>query len=373
MRVTMFLFHTFQNDHRVLKEARTLIAAGYEVTLIALRENDDFPPVRVESGIHVRRLRMHRWPFRKGRYLEYFARAAVAAFRQDADVYHCHDLDTLLPGFLAAALRGKPVIYDSHELFTETHFLIGRSKERLMWSIIERIFIRFTSRVITVSEPIAVELARRYGIEKPVLLRNLPRFMPPPEPDPFFPEDERRPLFICQGYMQEGRGLETLIRAMAEVPDGRLILLGDGEISEKLQDLILKQSLEHRVKLLPAVPIRELPSRTADADFGLIAYRTDSLNFRYALPNKFFEYIMAGVPVITSDIPEVSRLVREFDLGIVVDDCTPTGFACAMQQIATDHHRRKRFKENCLKSTRLLCWETEETRLLQVYQELTPP
>lgn len=371
MNVTMFLFHTFRNDHRVLKEARSLIAAGHGVTLIAFREEDRTPEWSDEEGIRVRRLRLHRWPSPKGRYAEYFLRAARAAGKTDADAYHAHDLDTLLTAALAARLSGSPLVYDSHELFTETHFLIGRARERRIWSFLERRLIRSARRVITVSEPIAEELAGRYGVDRPLVLRNMPEYHPPPRPKPLVEIPPGEPLFLCQGYLQEGRGLDILVRAMASVPRGRLLLLGDGErMREELRALARETGVEEKVLFHPAVPIEELPARTAAATVGLIAYTAESLNFLYALPNKFFEYIMAGVPVLSTDLPEIRRLIDAHRVGEVVLPGTPESFAEAMNRMAGDPGRLAEIRSRCLAAARDLHWGEEEKKLIHLYREL---
>jgi glycosyltransferase involved in cell wall biosynthesis len=372
VKITMFLFHIFRNDHRVMKEARSLLGAGHEVTLIALRDDDTLPAETVEYGIRVVRLRMHRWPNRKGRYAEYFARAALAGFRTRADAYHAHDLDTLLPAALAARLRRKPLVYDAHELFTETHHLVGREKERRIWARLERGLIRRARRVLTVSEPIAVELEKRYRIERPLVVRNCPAYREPPLPRPFFPETPDDPVLLCQGYLQKGRGLEALVGSMRHVHRGRLVLLGDGEMREELERLVGILGLEGRVFLRPAVPIEELPSRTASADLGFILYSTASLNFLYALPNKFFEYVMAGVPVLSSKIPEVERLIREHGVGRVVDPATPDRIAAEIDRLLGDPASLARMRENCLKAAHALHWGIEEEKLLALYAGLAP-
>ncbi|RPJ44498.1 MAG: glycosyltransferase family 1 protein, partial [Candidatus Latescibacterota bacterium] len=371
MRIAMFLFHTFHNDHRVLKEARSLIGAGHEVVLFALRDAPDLPAEAVEDGIRVVRIRLHGWRrIRKGRYAEYFLRAAWRGLRSGADVFHAHDLDTLLPAAIASRLRRRPLVYDAHELFTETHFLVGRERERRIWAFLERRLIRLARRVITVSEPIADELARRHRIERPLVLLNCPAYRPAPSPRAFFPDAPGEPVLLCQGYLQKGRGLEVLVGSMRHVRRGRLVLLGDGEMREELERLVGILRLEKRVSIRPAVPIEELPGWTASATLGFLLYSTASLNFLYALPNKFFEYLMAGVPVVSSPIPEVARLIGEHEVGCVVDPVTPETVAREVDRLVEDAELRKRLRENCLSAARFLHWGVEEAKLLELYASL---
>lgn len=372
MHVVMFLFHYFENDHRVLKEALTLRESGHDVTLIAQRDDDSYPQERVEHGFRVVRLLMHKWPIRKGRYAEYFLRAAKKAVALKGDVFHAHDLDTLVPAAIAARLRRKPLVYDSHELFTETHFLIGRGRETRIWEFIEKRLIPQCANVITVSDPIADEMVARYGIARPIVLRNIPRYEQPRTPVPFFPSESSADslTFLCQGYLQPGRGLDQIVRAMKPLAPHRLVILGDGPERDTLLALRASENLEERVLIHPAVPLAELPSRTVSADVGLIAYSMASLNFRYALPNKFFEYIMAGVPVITTAIPEIAKLVERYEVGVIVEEPTEEALADAMNRLAQDPERRRTLRKNCLRTAKELCWQEEEKKLLKIYESL---
>jgi glycosyltransferase involved in cell wall biosynthesis len=262
-------------------------------------------------------------------------------------------------------------VYDAHDLFTETHSLVGRERERRIWSFLERRLIRFAARVITVSESIARELARRYDIAAPLVLRNCPVYRTPPEPRFFFPEAPDEPVLLCQGYLQKGRGLEVLVGAMRHVPRGRLVLLGDGEMREELDRLVRILRLEKKVTLRPAVPIDELPAWTTSATLGFLLYSTASLNFLYALPNKFFEYVMAGVPVVSSPIPEVAELIVAHGVGSVVERVTPEEVAREINRLLADGEGIARMKGNCLRAARSLHWGIEEAKLLGLYAGLT--
>lgn len=325
----------------------------------------------MEEGIRVVRVRIRRRRWKKGRYADYLVRAALAGYRTAADAYHAHDLDTLLPASIASRLRRRPLVYDSHELFTETHFLIGREKERKIWSRLEKGLIGGTRRTIAVSDPTADELARRYGIERPLVLRNCPGYHPLPlRTGPSRRGRSGRAPPPLPGDMQEGRGLEALVGAMKDVPRGRLLLLGDGEMREELSDLVGLLGLESRVSLLPAVPIEELPPRTAAATLGFILYSAASLNFLFALPNKFFEYLMAGVPVIASPLPEIVKLVRKHDVGRIVDPVTPENVAKVVRDLLERPEEIARLRKNCLEAAKNLHWGIEERKLLDLYESL---
>ena len=139
---------------------------------------------------------------------------------------------------------------------------------------------------------------------------------------------------------------------------------------EDLRALARETGVEEKVLFHPAVPIEELPGRTAVATIGLIAYTAESLNFLYALPNKFFEYIMAGVPVLSTDLPEIRRLIKTHRVGEIVLPATPEAFAEAMNRMAGDPGRLEELRARCLAAARDLHWGEEEKKLIRLYREL---
>jgi glycosyltransferase involved in cell wall biosynthesis len=359
-RVVILLLTTFKNDSRVLKEGRSLAGSGYAVTIVALSA-DDLPDRERLDGIEVVRLRLRTRNLPKSRawrvikYAEYGFRVA-RNFRK-ADILHCCDLETLPVGIAIKLLcnRDARVLYDAHELETEQRPGQGRMGKKIL-SFFERVLARRADGFITVGESIAEEYRNRYRIPKPEVVMNCPPRSSKGEGDLFrqelgIPRDSR--IYLYQGGLQPERGIENIVEAFRGL-----------EIRESAE--------EHgNIYFREAVPPDALATYTASADFGFLLYENSCLNNYYCLPNKFFEYIMAGIPVIVSDLFEIGRIVRTWGIGIVLESLDPPHIREAADEIErTDVPAlRSRFDE--LRS--IYNWKNQEQKLLEVYGGLTGP
>jgi len=169
--------------------------------------------------------------------------------------------------------------------------------------------------------------------------------------------------------------LDQLIRAAAYLDQNIVIvIMGNGprDIVSQLETLIIDHEVRDRVKVIPAVPYEELLDWTASADVGLIVYSPDhSLNVQMMLPNKFFEYLMAGLPVLSSRLDAVVETIRSYDVGRVVSSLTPEDIAAAICAMLEDPDALSRMRCNALKAVQQdLCWEKERQQLIHLYYEL---
>lgn len=379
-RVCMHVRTTARLDERVLREARALVQAGYDVTIVDIERDTERPPREDFEGIHLRHL-MQPGRFAKGslpRKMLSLVRSMRLAARElravEADIYHAHDSDALLTLARVARSRRKPLVFDAHEL------PLGQppaSRSRLLGVVggaAIRRMARGSSAVITVSPPIARVIHRRYGGPFPVLVRNIPPYQPPIASQRMrdvlgLPPDTR--IAIYQGGFQENRSLDVLVRAARYLdPTHRIVLLGGGGAQRRLEALIATEGVGDRVLIHPSVPYRELLEWTASADLGLILYRGSyAPNVQYCLPNKLFEYIMAGVPVLTSTLNAVSEIVQTYRVGRVVDSLEPEPTGRAVSALLADDAARQAMRANALAAAREdLNWEVEQQRLLNIYQ-----
>jgi glycogen synthase len=297
---------------------------------------------------------------------------AAAARQRPARVFHASDLYTLPALSVAAERHGGRLLYDSRELFPFVDATAGRPWTQKAWSALERRYVRRAHAVITVNESIAERLAATYGIERPVVVHNVPsgvaaggaaalREAPAPAGD--------RPVVLYQGLFREGRGLRHLITAMTEVPDAQLLLVGDGPLRAELEALA-RSLLGSRARLLPFTPPDELRALTATADVGVCLLEPITESVRLALPNKLFEYLAAGVPVVVSDLPEMAAVVRRFDVGLVIPHDDATALTAALRQALEDEAARERWRANIPSVFRALDPEADRQRFLAVYRAL---
>lgn len=373
----MLLHKSVEHDGRVQREARALAQAGHRVTVIHLPPGDSGTgrgrgptgePQMILSSATPRRW-WRRWAS--------IGRCAAAlnmvrlARAEAPDVVHAHDAAMLVPAYLASRLTRSGLVYDSHEYATGVPYR-GRAWASLVASI-ERLLIGRCDAVITVSDGIAERLRGRYGLDRdPAVVRNVPDLAPL---DGSGDLRERlgmgdRPLILHQGAVAPGRGCEALVRAMPLVAEAHLLFLGaEGGYAERLRDLAGELDVGGRVQTLPPVPLTELLSTTAQADVGVSLLEDSCENHRLALPNKVFEYVAAGVPVVVSALPELERLRREYGIGWAVDPSDPAAIAASLR-IALRDGRDPDVRERLRRARSELNWERERQKLLAVYSRL---
>ena len=370
----MLLHKTVEHDARVRREAKALTKAGHEVVVVHLPRAGQEPRSAAGDGYELRSAAPAGWAERLpggARRALSAARIARVAARERPDVVHAHDAAMLAPGWIAARRAGALLLYDSHELATGVPYH-SRSWLALVSSV-ERLIVPRCDAVITVSDGIAEALQRKYGLERrPTVVRNLPD-LPPPHRDGGV-EDLRRslgvgdaPLVLHHGAAAEDRGGEALIRSLAELDASHLLFLGaDGGYADGLGQLAERLELGSRVHFRAPVPLAELLSYSAQADVGVALLEDTCENHRLALPNKAFEYIAAGLPVVASDLPELRRLVDQFGIGWTADPADPASIAAALRS-ALESRDDPALRERLAAAAEQLSWRREQDRLVGLY------
>jgi glycosyltransferase involved in cell wall biosynthesis len=387
----MFVINSVAADARVIKEASTLAAAGHQVSVIGMQEEGQ-PSRESIEGFEVVRVRLDpvprgiAGPRRPARtlgttglalvLLDYYARALRVGRRLRADVYHAHDLVTLPVAWAAAGRRAR-LVYDAHELFTEIGRLGAFPRRAFRW--MEAALIGRADRVITVNDSIAAELSRRYGVPTPLVVMNCPRtagFRPDREASPL----RRRvglphgvPIVLFQGMFMPHRGLENLVRAASRFARAHLVFMGWGPLLEDLRRLAGETGVTGRVHFTEGVPLADLLSFTSGADLGAIPYRNVGLNNYLTSPNKLFEYCAAGVPVVASRFPELTKVVDGLGIGLTFDPDDPADIARAVDALLEDDVALSRARENVARAAGRFTWEDESRKLLDLYASLERP
>lgn len=306
---------------------------------------------------------------------------ARAAILEKADVYHCHDLNTLMGGVMAKAATGSRLVFDAHDL-QELQEAVGVHSRvwRPFNAQIEQRLVRFCDGKITVNEGLARWLERTTGEDDWKIIRNLPAHLPAREEIAAGVKNryaERKPgekIALYHGGIWPGRGLEQLIAAAEYFDDNvRLWIRGGGPdwYTSELSELAEKAGALDRVTFLPPVPMRELVASASEADLGLMPYLPVCVNQYFSLPNKLFEYLAAGLPVICTDIPEVRHVVDEHQLGALVNMRRPREVAAAVNHLLGNEPLRKQMAENSLTAAHgPLHWNGEIGELLNLYSSL---
>ncbi len=377
--VVMLVRNPYTHDSRVEKEARTLLGDGYRVTVVA-DAAAGLPSREHRNGTAVVRVRRRATAVPGLRYLAHELRLIGVLLRLQPDILHAHDSNALVPVALAARRAGVPFVYDAHDLW------LGRPRRdrsrlyfamsQVTYRLIERAFVPRAAAVITVSRPIADHLARRYGLDRVELVHNYPDHPPVAARDlrhrsaaSEIATDRRLVLYL--GALMGGRGLEELVDAAADFDGADLVLLGSGPLEPALARRIGVAGTGERVHLLAPVPPDQVVDYAASADVGVSPIVPSCLNYRYSLPNKLFQYMAAGVPVVASDFPQVREVVRDSGCGLVVDTSRPADIAAAVNRILSDPGRALAMGERGRAAVEeRYNWSTAADVLLSVYAGL---
>ncbi len=344
-------------DQRVFRVSQTLVEAGYQITLVGRQLADS---VEVKLPYKIKRFKLM---CTKGArfYACYNLRLFLYLLRYKFDAVLANDLDTLTACFLAAKIKHKVLIYDSHEYFTEVPELLGREFQKNTWLWLEKLMLPKLKHAFTVSPSIAKAYQYKYGTDFKVV-RNLPFKSK-------IPENKRQKVLIYQGALNMGRGIELMIQTMPYLPDYKLWIAGAGDIEEKLKELVFILGLEKQVVFLGRLSMEQLYQATIQATLGFSLEENLGLNYYYALPNKVFDYVQALVPVIVADLPEMSSLTLQYGIGEVLTERTPQGLAHLVNNMTADAERYKQYVENTRKAAAELNWEHEKPAFITIIKQ----
>lgn len=296
-------------------------------------------------------------------------RMAREAIGLRADLYWANDVGTIRAAVAAARATGGRCVYDAHEVMWDAPTV--PPLQRRLWGLVERTNIRRFNKLYTVCDPIAREMASRYRIEPPTVVLNCPRVSdtagaPAKEDSPlraYARPGERIVLF--HGSLSAWRGLEQLVQAVPLLPEGfRLIVLGHGAFRSTLEQLVDTLALRERVTFIESVPPSELPAWLAGADVGTIPYQRHGRNHEYSTPNKLFEYMHLGIPVVVNDLPEIRRIVTEVGYGTITDCSDPAAIAKAIQDLVSDPARYEEMRARARAAAGRYSWEAQEPLIL---------
>jgi glycosyltransferase involved in cell wall biosynthesis len=410
------------HDARVLREARLLGSLGYETTVVGVRTGageaaaerlGDVDVVRLEPGAVPRRalgaLRRRKGdvgpgssagprtangsrpdrpsvpsrsaPLRRlATTLDYYRRGLGFVRRARPDLIHANDYNTAWIGVAGKLLTGARLVYDSHELWPDRNL---RPEPRGWLLLCESLFVRLADRVVTTSPGYAQVMARRYRIDPPAVVRNVPEWRAgdPPGPGSAVGAEAEAgadggaggppPLAVYFGALTRNRGLPAALRALALVPELRMRLVGPEAWGYRrtLAELAEELGIADRVEILDPVPPDEATAVLADADVGLALIEPACLSYRMTLPNKLYEYVAAGLPVLASDIPVLAGEVRAHGLGRVADPADPAAVAATLREML-DPDTQRELRASVARHAAVAIWGRERERLAEVYASL---
>jgi glycosyltransferase involved in cell wall biosynthesis len=368
-RVIVSVINDLNTDQRVHKVCSFIQNQGYDVLLIGrLLKSSQKMEFRTYQ---TKRFRMF---YEKGAlfYAWFNFRLFWFLLFRRSTILVANDLDTLLPNYLVSKLKGKKLIYDSHEYFTEVPELISRPKVKAVWERIERFVFPKLKFVSTVNQSIAEKYREKYGVALKIIRNVSPLWNPSiikTKKELGIPEGKN--VLIIQGAgLNVDRGVEEAIRMMPYLTNTVLIIVGSGDLIPAMKVLVEKEKWQELVLFFGKRPYQELLQFTQQADLGLSFDQPTNPNYLFSLPNKVFDYIHTSTPIVCSNVVEVSKLVRKYEVGEIVIDFEPQPLAKQIQAILDNKELMATWKNNCKIAANIENWEVEVQQLNEFYPQI---
>lgn len=364
-RICMLVTSELDRDPRVQKEARLAVQYGHDVTVVC--RSYVGPPMSfqvLECGVGRQSKRLGKY-FERLKMNEMLIRYALMSRPQ---IVHANDLDTLPAGYLVSKLTKAPLVYDAHELWTEMGNVGAVGKAVALW--VEKLVSRHAKAVVAVSRHRAEIMARVLGIPQPLVVMNTPFYIAPNDlvKGDWLQSFPNKHVVLYQGGYGHHMGLPKAALAARYLPeDVVMIFRGYGPAEADLRKTINEYNLAGRVFLIPPVPMNAMVQSAVGADLGLITYVPVNKNSLYAAPNKMFEYMMAGVPSVGSDLPYIREILCGLGVGEVFTPGEPENLARVITSLLTNPEKLRVMKERCLAFASEFCFEKEGAKLMRAY------
>ena len=368
-RILFTVTNDLQFDQRMRRICGTLSAAGYDVTLVGRRPSYPSSPL---TQTPYTQIQLAGLIFSKGKlfYLEFNLRLLLFLLFKPCDAICSIDLDTAVPGIIAAKLRKKIHIFDAHELFTHVPEVARRPRIQAIWEKVQAFTFNHCDAAFTVGPAIAQYFTEKY--HRPVeVVRNMPLAAQHdshsnPVSSKRFAAIENKKFILYQGALNEGRGLELLIQAMTNIPC-ELVLAGEGDMSHPLRKLTQSLHLENKVHFLGMIPPHQLPDLTKLAYIGFNVSENVGLSYYLSLNNKFFDYTQSHLPSLINPYPEYKQLLLEFQVGLLTEPTVESIIEQA-NELLNNQSLYQELKSQCIAASEKWTWEQETPKLLSIFE-----
>ena len=382
VKVCMHVTNSAYDDYRVMREATALVEAGFDVSIVDVMDELERPAEEDIKGVHMKHVMMPSMGIRtrfKPWYLvkatQMIIRGAIRLLRTSADIYHAHDVKGLPACYIAACLRRKRLIFDSHEIPLDDPNITRWPRLTALATRVLAHMIPRCAAVVTASPLYAREISRDYHYPEVQTVLNVPIYREIPKSNRLREHLGLSPdvrIALYQGNIQANRNLEQLVNAAPFLDPGIVIVMMGRAVEAtriQLEELIASKGVADRVKMIPAVPYEELLNWTASADIGLTIFKPGyTRSIRYCLPNKIFEYLMAGLPVVSSELDAIAELLKTYDVGKILPSLVPSDIGAAINSILSDPATLARMHDNALVTARQhFHWEKEKQKIVQLY------
>ena len=359
-RIVFTVTNDLSYDQRMQRICTCLVTTGYDVLLVG-RVLKKSIPIQAEPFTQKRLYCF----FNKGLlfYIEYNIRLFFFLLFTKSDAYCAIDLDTILPCYLASIIKNKHHVYDAHELFTELNEVVSRKNVHRFWLLIERFTVPRYKNGYTVNCFIQEEFKRRYGVNYQIV-RNLPLKKELQHPQKF-----TEPTIIYQGAVNKGRSFETLIPAMQHV-NAKLLICGNGNFFNETKALVNQYNLEEKITLKGYLLPNDLQTITQRCHIGITIFEEAGLNQYYSLANRFFDYMMAGLPQVCVDYPEYRLINNQYQFAYLIQNVNEQTIANALNKLLDDAVLYNKLQSSCNSTRNILNWQEEEKILINFWKNI---
>jgi glycosyltransferase involved in cell wall biosynthesis len=356
-KIFVAVTNDISTDYRVHKICNYLINKGYEIVVYGRVLPNTITVKRAYKIVRKKHIFNNNFLF----YAEFNIRLFFYLIFRKFDYVLSNDLDTLPACFFGSKIKNTNLVYDSHELFSEGPELQGRKFVQGFWRSLEDFFLPKVKNAYTVSQSIVEFYDSKYQ-NKMGVIRNIPLKKDILEIDEVaFPTTKKTILY--QGVLNPGRGLKPMIKALKFINDLDLIIIGYGKVEQDLKSFVAQEKMKDRVHFLGRVSRDKLFNYTKKATLGMVLEEPLGLSFQYSLPNKLFDYIHAEIPIVAGNLPEITRIINKYKVGVLVDNYEPKTIAKAINNLLKDEVLLSEIKKNQQKSKDILCWEKESKKL----------
>ncbi|MES2515978.1 MAG: glycosyltransferase [Bacteroidota bacterium] len=367
-RVIVSVINDLVTDQRVARTCSVLSEQNYQVLLVGRQQKSSKPLEKRDYDCLRMKLLFEQGP---QFYLFFNFRLFFILLFKKADLLVANDLDTLLPNYVVSKLKGIPLIYDSHEIFCEVPELQASPAKKRIWEKLEGWIVPKLKKCITVNQSIADYFSAKYKVPF-IFVRNIPDYAKienlKSRADLNLPSGKK--IVILQGAgINMQRGAEELVEAFKYLDENYLLLIiGSGDVIGQLKDNSLKFELQNKVKFIDKIPASELRHYTANVNLGVTIDKDSNMNYHFSLPNKVFDYMHAGIPILATKLPEIENIVNRYHIGTFIENHEPQHIA---QQISVflNSSRYLEYKSNTVIAAIENNWQTEKQKLVNLIND----
>ncbi len=352
-------------DARTINLVKTLIKYKRTVALIT-PDHGVIPDYIDESDYFACKINLNQ----KVRHSQKEFTKCIKKLKLSGKFVHAGDFYSLAAAKSLKMRNKAKLVYDSREIYSQLNSLKDRPFARKLLELREKYLVTYVDKIMVTADVDSTYLKKLFTHSIPYhTIKNLPPKQKLEESNFLrkqFHISQDKLVLLYQGWVLEGRGLDTMVTVMKDIDFADLVLIGGGEYLDSLKELVIKEGLESKVHFTGLIPYDELSRATMSADIGLVLFEDTSISYQNALPNKLFEFIQSAIPVITSNQKTMREIVENEKIGIVIDKVETAELQSAIQKMS-DNSTRHNYKENTVNIREKYNYETQEVEILKVY------